>query len=172
MRPGYETIIDDLKLLLRLQKFSPVLIGTPPLGIATDESDIDIACGAHDLQAFIDFTWREFGHHEQYVGAEQQHLDAPAAVVQFYYRQWFVEIFCQQIDTLEQAGVRHFCIEKRLLDLEPRLGQMVMELKRSGTKTEPAFSSLLKLEGDPYDAILELEKLSDEELRKLLARIF
>ena len=172
MRPDYKKIVEDLKLLPRLERFSPVLIGTPPLGIATEESDIDIACSASDLHAFIDFAEREFGHLEQYACAFREHLDAPAVVVQFFFRQWPVEIFCQQTDTLDQAGVRHFFVEKRLLDLEPRLGDRVLELRRSGAKTEPAFCSVLKLEGDPYDAILELEKAPNAELLKLIARVF
>ncbi|MGL5579695.1 MAG: DUF4269 domain-containing protein, partial [Cetobacterium sp.] len=46
--------------------------------------------------------------------------------------------------------------------------QKIIELKKDGMKTEPAFAFLLKLEGNPYDKILELENYSDYELIKLL----
>ena len=77
---------------------------------------------------------------------------------------WEIEIFCQALPIHEQWGVRHFLVEKRLLEILPSLQSKVIDLKRAGQKTEPAFAAVLKLEGDPYEAMLELEKLSDEEL--------
>ena len=47
------------------------------------------------------------------------------------------------------------------------LKSKVIELKQSGQKTEPAFAALLQLQGDPYAAMLKLEKLSDDELVSL-----
>lgn len=64
--------------------------------------------------------------------------------------------------------MRHFYIERRLLTLEPRLRAIVTDLKRTGVKTEPAFAQVLALKGDPYEALLPLELISDLELRALL----
>jgi len=90
-----------------------------------------------------------------------------AVRVAFVSQGWEIELFCQAIPIQEQWGVRHFLIEKRLLELLPMLKSKVIELKQSGQKTEPAFAALLQLQGDPYAAMLELEKLSDDELVSL-----
>ncbi|GAA4445379.1 hypothetical protein GCM10023156_04920 [Novipirellula rosea] len=42
-----------------------------------------------------------------------------------------------------------------------------MELKQSGLRTEPAFAEALGLSGDPYVAILGLERSDDTELLEL-----
>ena len=81
---------------------------------------------------------------------------------------WDIELFCQTIPTNQQWGVRHFKIEQRLLNLEPRLKKVVFHLKQNGLKTEPAFAAALGLSGDPYSVILEIEDLNDAELAQLI----
>ncbi len=44
----------------------------------------------------------------------------------------------------------------------------VMERRRGGLKTEPAFAAVLGLAGDPYSALLDVEARSDADLVRLL----
>ena len=37
--------------------------------------------------------------------------------------------------------------------------QKIIELKKSGIKTEPAFAQLLNLKGDPYEALINFKKI-------------
>lgn len=46
----------------------------------------------------------------------------------------------------------------------------IQQLKAVGLKTEPAFADYFGLSGDPYQAMLELESLTDDELRNALHR--
>ena len=36
--------------------------------------------------------------------------------------------------------------------------ELIIELKKKGIKTEPAFAMLLDLKGDPYDELLKYDK--------------
>ena len=168
IRPRFQTIIDDLALPERLASFRPVVIGTPPLGLATEASDIDIACTASDLAGFGDTARLHFGDFHRFALSWFRNSDEPSLVASFDCAGWTIELFCQEIDVENQAGVRHFRVEQRLLDLEPSLRQDVLRLKRLGIKTEPAFARLLKLQGDPYDAMLDLETETDDALRALI----
>ena len=166
-RLPFDQVLDQLGLLQALAEFEPTVIGTPPLGIDIESSDIDIACTAKDLSRFKSDATRRFGRESAFCTEDLQCFTDPAARIGFLASDWEIELFCQAIPIREQWGVRHFLLEKRLLELRPSLRDKVIELKRSGLKTEPAFATLLKLEGDPYEAMLELEKMSDEELAAL-----
>lgn len=170
-RPNYQQVIDQLGLIAALADFDPVVIGTPPLGIAIEGSDIDIACSASDLGVFAVHAREKFEHFDAFEIHEIQHLAEPACLASFNALNWDIEVFCQTMPTREQWGVRHFHIEQRLLKLFPALKSKVITLKQEGMKTEPAFAQLLGLKGNPYEAMLELEPLSDEALTELMPEL-
>lgn len=169
VKPYYGKVIDELEILTRLEEFAPVAIGTPPLGLATDESDIDVACTSPDFERFSAVVRRAFGQMEAFSICHVDHLAAPAMVASFKAMGWEIELFCQKVATTHQWGFQHFRVEARLLALGPHLKDAVMRLKRDGLKTEPAFAKALSLPGDPYVALLELEALDDAQLRDVIA---
>lgn len=168
VKPPYEAVVERLNLLPRLAPFTPVVIGTPPLGLAMAESDIDIACTAPDLDRFSAIMREEFGKMAAFTLRRMEHFSPPAVVASFKAMGWEIELFCQTIPTECQRGVRHFRIEKRLLALAPSLLEAVMRLRRQGLKTEPAFAKVLSLSGDPYVALLELEGMGDARLQDII----
>ena len=167
-KPNYEQVIGDLGLLDRLARFDPVVIGTPPLGLSVDNSDIDVACSWPDLKQFSVTAARAFGSNENFSVSSEEIRGEPSSIASFRSHGWEIEVFCQNIATDQQWGVRHFRVERRLLDIAPWLHATVLDLKRSGVKTEPAFASALGLAGDPYEAVLELDRWSDAALRDLV----
>lgn len=64
MRIEFERVVEKLSLLTLLREFDPVLIGTPPLGIAIANSDIDVACSSNDLDIFKMVASSKFGRFE------------------------------------------------------------------------------------------------------------
>lgn len=161
----YEQAIDDLRILELLAPFNPRIVGTLPIGMAVEASDIDIVCHAADAVHFSVTIWKHlknacsFSLH-QWVSRDR------AVVARFIHAGWPFEIFGGARPVEEQAGWRHFFIEKRLLDLDDgRLRKAVMALRVQGQKTEPAFATALGLEGCPYDALLALEAETDKMLR-------
>jgi hypothetical protein len=76
------------------------------------------------------------------------------------------------VPTARQNGFRHLLVEAAVLAAGgEQWRRAVRRLKQQGLKTEPAFANLLRLSGDPYVALLELEGKTVAELQNYLARI-
>jgi len=68
------------------------------------------------------------------------------------------ECFGQPVPVERQYAYRHMLAEHDLLVRYPKMRNEVIRLKEQGIKTEPAFARLLQLDGDPYEALLGLER--------------
>ncbi|MNC60542.1 hypothetical protein D3C75_1104260 [compost metagenome] len=74
---------------------------------------------------------------------------------------------------MQQNGYLHMLLEQRILNvLGAGFREAVIEMKKIGTKTEPAFARLLNLEGDPYEALLHLSGLTPEELNSVCKKVY
>ncbi|MFC3749308.1 DUF4269 domain-containing protein [Paenibacillus sp. GCM10012306] len=162
------TLLTELNVLTVLSQYHPVLVGTVPLGIQVEGSDLDIICEVHDREAFAAQVGLHFGEMDQY-SCESRTVDGtPRIKINFSVGGWPVELFGQPRPSREQNGYIHMVVEARVLSiLGDSFRKQVIQLKRQGVKTEPAFAQLLQLEGDPYEAVLGLDKLSEMELRAL-----
>ncbi len=169
MRLPFDDVLNDLGLLAKLAAFDPIVIGTPPLGIDIDTSDIDVACAADDLDEFCACARRAFASKQGFSVRRCSERSKAAVCAVFFSHGWEIELFCQTIPCAEQWGVRHFLMEQRLLRIEPGLKAKIVTLKKDGYGTEPAFARALGLRGDPYEAILALEPRDDVELANLIA---
>ncbi|WP_020590499.1 DUF4269 domain-containing protein [Kiloniella laminariae] len=168
MPRDYLQVIAQLDLTSVLQGYQYTIIGTPPLEIDIDSSDLDIACQADDPAVLSRHLRHCYGHYPDYLEKEYHFSSLSARIVTFEMQEWPVEFFIQNQPLSQQNGVRHFAIEKRLLDLcGPSFKQSVIALKNRGIKTEPAFAELLGIKGDPYINLLKLENCSDSQLRGL-----
>lgn len=156
------------QLLHHLAPFQPTLIGTFPIGLQVDGSDLDIACTCDDLDAFERALHTALSD----LGIAPPRIErSPAAVVAaFELGGDAIEIFAQALPVTAQRGFRHMVIEGQLLVIGgAALAARVRELRRSSVKTEPAFAQVLGLTGDPYEALLALEAWPPERLRGLVA---
>lgn len=150
--------------LQRLAMFDPHVAGTLPLRVSVEGSDIDILCHAPDLDGFAQVVWRHFAQQQDF-SLHQWARDGRAVIARFEAHGWPFEIFGSSQPVHEQAGWRHFEVERRLLDLGGEdMRVAVLALRQNGTKTEPAFARVLGLQGDPYAAMLDLGGRTDAEL--------
>lgn len=79
-------------------------------------------------------------------------------VANFFIDDFEIEIFGQNIPTKEQFAYRHLIIEHQLLnEYGEEFRKQIIELKKQGYKTEPAFGLALGLTGDPYFELLKFE---------------
>lgn len=169
-RVRYLVAVEESGVLETLAVFHPHIAGTPPLAIDVEGSDIDVLCDYADADAFTRVVVAAYATAQGF-RISQWRTGTRAIVAGFHVAGWPFEIFAQTTPVQRQTGWRHFLVERRLLDLGvPELRTAVVAAKRSGRKTEPAFADLLKLDGNPYEALLALEQLDDEALRALLRR--
>ncbi|WP_287416517.1 DUF4269 domain-containing protein [Oceanithermus sp.] len=151
-----------------LRGTDPRLAGTFPLGLDVAGSDLDVVGRTANPERFARRLARAFGGRPGF-RIRLRHLDGrPTVVARFREGGFPVEVFAQARPPGRQRAVRHLRVEARLLRVhgEP-LRTCVRRLRRSGLKTEPAFARCLGVAGDPYAALLELERRTNAELARL-----
>lgn len=146
-----------------LSPFSPVVIGTFPLDIAIQTSDIDIACCVSDMGCFRDTLRRHFGFFDRYTFKTRIIQKKTVGIANFMLEDIAIEVYGEDSPVAEQAGYRHMVAEFKLLQkYGDSLRSAVIELKSRGWKTEPAFAEVLGLSGDPYQALLKFKFKNDD----------
>jgi hypothetical protein len=147
---SYKLLTDNL-ILENLIEFDPILVGTIPLAIDIDSSDLDIICCYSDVTRFLKTVIYCFDSYEAF----QVQNKSDRTVVTFSIDGVQIELFGQAVPTKEQHGYRHMLIEYRLLQLHgDDFRRKVIALKIAGVKTELAFCMLLGVPGDPYEGLL------------------
>lgn len=156
-------VLTENGILTKLKAFDPILVGTVPIEVDTEKSDLDIICSFTDRKSFKTKLEREFGAAGGFTIHESTSVQPPAMVGNFSVGGFEVEIFGQPIPTQMQLGYRHLVIEYHLLrEYGDPLRQRVVQLKREGHKTEPAFAIALGLTGNPYEELLKFEVIAPD----------
>ncbi|WP_152392341.1 DUF4269 domain-containing protein [Paenibacillus guangzhouensis] len=165
-RDAYRMLI-ELGIFHTLERYDPLLVGTIPIDIDLPESDLDIICEVHDLEAFEKLINHTYGQMASYSARQREVGGISRFVANFTYRGWPIEIFAEPIPTAEQNGYRHMIVEHRILQLIREEGKRkIRALKQAGLKTEPAFAQHLHMAGDPYAGLLAMYDWPDEKLRQ------
>lgn len=152
------SILMNNQILSKLKRFDPILVGTIPINIDIENSDLDIICCFADKQEFQKSITDNFSNERSFTIREQPSLGTLAIIANFFLDGFEIEIFGQSIPTKQQFAYRHLLIEHNLLNKnEEKFRQQIIELKRQGYKTEPAFALVLGLIGDPYTELLKFE---------------
>ena len=140
---GYKAIRSS-GILNTLRDFDPVVVGTLPLDLFTDDSDIDIICYCTNAEKLPDLSFKS----KRLSGID-------SFISNFNLLGFKFEIVAQPIPVREQVAFRHMVAEMKILSEKGEdFRRKILELKQSGIKTEPAFAQLLGLEGDPYQELL------------------
>jgi Domain of unknown function (DUF4269) len=152
---AYEVLTQN-KILSKLAEFDPVLVGTIPINIAIENSDLDIICFWKDKAYFIEKVTTIFGNETDFKIRETTINNQVSVIANFKKAAFEIEIFGQNIPVKNQNGYRHMIIEYKILQLKGEKFRLeIIQLKQKGYKTEPAFGILLGLKDDPYAELLE-----------------
>lgn len=164
--------LNDLKILENYKDFHALVAGTYPLGIATTQSDIDIILSfalPEELEKLEARIIADFSQMKDFKLKKELIKDQFTLVSSFYHQDHKFELFAQNRSSVQQDAYQHYLCEEKILKYAPtQFRNQVIALKQEGLKTEPAFAKLLNLTHDPYEAMLELQKISIKKLRQML----
>ncbi len=170
-RRAYLTLV-KCNLFCVLQAFNPKLVGTIPIGIDIENSDLDIICEVKDRHTFKHILSKHFGNSESFKLKEHITEGEPVVIAGFKLDEFEIEVFGMNRPTKEQNAYRHMLIEHRILQQKGEDFRLqIIRLKRAGYKTEPAFASLLGLSGDPYFQLLNpdiLKQLPESDTERTM----
>lgn len=149
-------VLTQHKILSNLAEYDPILVGTIPINIDIENSDLDIICYWKNKANFIEKIMFFFEKEAEFNIREVFINDRDSVVASFKIEDFEIEVFGQNIPTKDQNGYRHMLIENEILQSKGNdFRSEIIKLKQNGYKTEPAFAFLLGLKGDPYIKLLE-----------------
>ena len=138
-----------------LQAFQPILAGTIPINIDIESSDLDIICCWENQAEFVNHLLLHFGSKQNFLLTQTVINLHHTILANFELDNFHIEIFGQNIPTIQQSAYRHMLIEYEILQLNGEtFRQQIIALKKQCIKTEPAFAMLLGLSGNPYEVLL------------------
>ncbi len=143
----------------KLKDYSPILAGTVPIEIDIEGSDLDIIVEV-DLRFEADFLddimFSRLIPYEADVKVEYPIVNGEKCItLNFMLEEFPIEIFGQNKPTIQQNAYLHMIAEHKILQEKgEEFKQKIIELKKQGIKTEPAFGLLLGLE-NPYEDLLK-----------------
>ncbi len=151
---AYETLTKN-KVLEILAEFDPILVGTIPINIDIENSDLDIICYWQNKNHFVEKITSLFKNKPDFKIREAIINEEESVIGSFKLDDFEIEIFGQNIPSKNQNGYRHMIIEHEILkSRDESFRQEIIKLKKEGYKTEPAFAKLLGLKNDPYTELL------------------
>lgn len=154
-------ILKQHRIFEILDLYTPLLTGTIPIGIDVESSDLDIICRVDDFEEFKRYVTLNFHNYRAF----HISLKDEVMVINFYVEEMEIEIFATNQPYYNNNAYRHLLTEYRVLNLlGEKFREEILQLRHEGVKTEPAFARLLGLEGDPFEALLNLESVSDTEI--------
>jgi len=153
---AYE-ILTKYRVFEKLKDYSPILAGTVPLEIDVKGSDLDLIFEV-DLKFEQDFLDDLLFSQlmPQDVEVEYPNINGEKCITLNFMLEGFpIEVFGQNKPTTEQNAYLHMVSEYKILQEKgEKFKQKIIELKKQGIKTEPAFGMLLGLE-NPYEDLLK-----------------
>lgn len=152
-------VLTKYKIFDILDYYSPILAGTIPIEINIEGSDLDIICELDfrfEEDFLDDISFSKMIPSEEEVKVEYPIINGEKSIViNFMLEEFPIEIFAQNKPTTQQNAYLHMIAEYKILQEKgDEFKQKIIDLKKKGIKTEPAFGMLLNLE-NPYEDLLK-----------------
>jgi len=163
---AYNIAHDQLNLFQHLAAHDPMWVGTFPISVHIDSSDIDVICNPTSLRQFIADTRRAYGEQKDFKITWKALRGVPTVIARFNHQDLPIELFAQPKPVHRQEAYQHMIAEARLLAIGGETAQKrVRQLKNEGLHTEPAFSAVFQLKHEnPYLHLLTIAAMDDDTL--------
>jgi len=146
-------IITEHQIFEILSNYNPILVGTIPINIDIDDSDADIILQAKNLKELNQLLQDSFSQYPQFQSSPYRNGKLSCG---FIIEDTQIELYATDMDTERQNGYLHMVKEYEILQSKSDDFRIqIIEFKRQGIKTEPAFCKLLNISGDPYSELLK-----------------
>lgn len=114
-KKAYAAII-KLHIFEDLKSYSPILCGTIPLDIDTEESDLDIILNVTDLDLFKAKVNKLYGLHSSFKKKHTFIRNRNVLVTSFYSDGFEFQLFAQNQPTSKQYAYLHMIVEWQILE--------------------------------------------------------
>ena len=151
-------LLRNHQILEKLDTYKPIVVGTIPIEINIENSDIDIIGETSNFEKAANHLSKNFSHHIEFKIDQLINNNETCLTCNFRIDTFEIEIYLENKIPTEQNAYQHMLIEAKLLEkFDESFKNKIIELKKNGYKTEPAFAKVLELKGNPYLALLEYE---------------
>ena len=151
-------LLRNHQILEKLDEYKPIVVGTIPIEINIENSDIDIIGETSNFEKATNHLTENFSHHIEFKIDQLTNNNEICLTCNFRIDTFEIEIYLENKIPTEQNAYQHMLIEAKLLEkFDESFKNKIIELKKNGYKTEPAFAKVLELKGNPYLALLEYE---------------
>lgn len=150
-------LLTRYQIFEKLKSFSPILAGTIPIELDIEGSDLDIICEVSNERNFLEtIVVNKLIPDDTNVVIENVEIRGEKCIIlNFMLEEFAIEIFGQNKPVIAQNAYRHMIAEYKILqERGNEFKQQIIELKKKGIKTEPAFGLLMELE-NPYEDLLK-----------------
>lgn len=155
---AYE-VLTKYEIFEKLSNYSPILAGTIPIDIDVDVdvegSDLDIICEVKNETEFLELLNQILPQNVDFTIENNIINNENCIILNCILEEFPIEIFGQNKPTTKQNAYRHMIAEHKILQEKGEdFKQKIIELKKKGIKTEPAFGLLMNLK-NPYEDLLK-----------------
>lgn len=139
--------------------FQGIIVGTFPIGLDIEGSDIDILLDISSKRQKFDQLISNLSTLFEINIKHKEYSGLLTFLIRFTVESFKFELFAQARTCKKQTAYLHMMVERAVLLTEGEaFKEKVLNLKKSGLNTEASFAKLLDLEGDPFIALLDYGK--------------
>ena len=138
-------LLTEHAVMETLQPFDPILVGSIPLNVGTETSDIDIICCWQTKSELVDAVLRAFGTAENFSITDKNTDEGCIVRCQLTLHGVDIEIFGSSVPSDQQNAYKRMLAKYEIIERNGEdFRQAVVNLKQKGIKTGEAIRMLIE----------------------------